>query len=48
MVGFGKHNNIEFVRMVTINTTLEKTDIDYFFKTLEQHVSEKLLKKTAS
>ena len=48
MVGFGKHNNIEFVRMVTINTTLEKADIDHFFKTLEQHVSEKLLKKTVS
>lgn len=48
MVGFGKHNDVEFVRMVTINTTLQKPDIDNFFETLERHVSEKLLKKPVS
>ena len=48
MVGFGKHNGVEFVRMVTINTCLEKEDIINFFTTLERHVSQKLLKKTVS
>ena len=46
MVGFGKHDNVEFVRMVTINSLLEKEDIDNFFATLERHVSEKMLKNT--
>ena len=36
MVGFGKFNNREFVRMVTINTVLESEDITNFFKTLEE------------
>lgn len=35
MVGFGKFNNNEFIRMVTINTLLEKEDIFHFFDTLE-------------
>ncbi|MUU77920.1 pyridoxal phosphate-dependent decarboxylase family protein [Winogradskyella endarachnes] len=35
MVGFGKFNNNEFVRMVTINSLLEKEDIFHFFDTLE-------------
>ncbi|WP_431156504.1 pyridoxal phosphate-dependent decarboxylase family protein [Winogradskyella poriferorum] len=45
MVGFGKHNETEFVRMVTINTCLDKTDIDDFFIVLEAHVAENMLKK---
>ncbi len=44
MVGFGKFKNQEFVRMVTINTLLEKEDILAFFKTLETFVSKHLLK----
>lgn len=43
MVGFGKFNNQEFVRMVTINNLLEKEDILAFFKTLETFVSNELL-----
>ncbi|MBC3845129.1 aminotransferase class V-fold PLP-dependent enzyme [Winogradskyella echinorum] len=43
MVGFGKFNNQEFVRMVTINSLLEKEDILAFFKTLETFVSNELL-----
>ena len=35
MVGFGTFKGIEFVRMVTINTTLEKEDILNFFKVIE-------------
>ena len=46
MVGFGKHNDNEFVRMVTINTCLNKTDVDDFFIVLEAHVAENMLKKT--
>lgn len=46
MVGFGKFNNTEFVRMVTINTVLEKEDILNFFETLETYVSKSLLKNT--
>ncbi len=48
MVGFGKFNTQEFVRMVTINSVLEKEDILAFFETLEAFVSEHLLKLSAS
>lgn len=48
MVGFGKFNNQEFVRMVIINTVLEKDDILRFFKTLEAFVSEHVLNLSAS
>lgn len=42
MVGYGTFKEIEFVRLVTINTTLRKADILNFFKTLENFVSQKL------
>ncbi len=48
MVGFGKFDNQEFVRMVTINTLLEREDILNFFETLEKFVTEKMLKVNAS
>jgi glutamate/tyrosine decarboxylase-like PLP-dependent enzyme len=35
MVGFGSFNNTEFVRMVTINSLIEKQDVFHFFDTLE-------------
>ncbi|MGS2725147.1 pyridoxal phosphate-dependent decarboxylase family protein [Psychroserpens sp. BH13MA-6] len=35
MVGFGQFRDQEFVRMVTINSVLEETDIINFFKTIE-------------
>jgi glutamate/tyrosine decarboxylase-like PLP-dependent enzyme len=44
MVGFGKFDNQEFVRMVTINTLLEKEDILAFFEALEAFVSHNMLK----
>ena len=44
MVGFGSFRNTEFVRMVTINSLLEKDDVLAFFKTLETFVEEKMLK----
>ena len=44
MVGFGKFDNQEFVRMVTINSVLEKEDVLHFFKTLEAFVSLNMLK----
>ncbi|WP_179022286.1 pyridoxal phosphate-dependent decarboxylase family protein [Winogradskyella forsetii] len=44
MVGFGTFKNQEFVRMVTINSLLEKKDIINFFDTLETFVSNYLLK----
>jgi sulfinoalanine decarboxylase len=44
MVGFGKFKDQEFVRLVTINSVLEKTDVLAFFKTLEAFVSAHLLK----
>jgi glutamate/tyrosine decarboxylase-like PLP-dependent enzyme len=44
MVGFGSYKNEQFVRMVTINSVLEKTDIIAFFETLEAYVDEKMLK----
>lgn len=48
MVGFGKFNNTEFVRMVTVNSLLEREDIYNFFETLEAFVSEKMLKTITS
>ena len=48
MVGFGNFNNTEFVRMVTINSLLEKEDIYNFFETLETFVSEKMLKSVTT
>ena len=44
MVGFGKFNDTEFVRMVTINSLIEKEDIINFFKTLEVFVEQHMLK----
>jgi glutamate/tyrosine decarboxylase-like PLP-dependent enzyme len=44
MVGFGSFKNKEFVRMVTINSLLEKEDIIAFFKTLEAFVALHMLK----
>lgn len=44
MVGFGKFNEVEFVRMVTINTVLEKEDISNFFTTLEAFANKHLAK----
>ena len=43
MVGFGKFENTEFVRMVTINTVLQKEDIINFFETIESYVANTLL-----
>ena len=43
MVGFGKFKNKEFVRMVTINSVLEKEDVLGFFDTLETFVSVHLV-----
>ena len=48
MVGFGKFNDTEFVRMVTINTVLEHEDIISFYKTIENYVSKHMLKTVAS
>ncbi len=48
MVGFGKFNNQEFIRMVTINSILEKEDILAFFETLEAFVSKHMLKITTT
>lgn len=48
MVGFGSFKNKEFVRMVTINSVIEKEDILAFFSTLEAFVNEKMLKVNAS
>lgn len=42
MVGFGKFRETEFVRMVTINSVLEKEDIFNFFESIESHVAKKL------
>jgi hypothetical protein len=35
MVGFGTFEGTEFVRLVTINTTLQEEDILNFFKVIE-------------
>ena len=40
MVGFGSFGDEDFVRMVTINTVLQKQDILNFFNTLETFVSK--------
>ena len=48
MVGFGKFNDTEFIRMVTINTALKQEDILAFFKTIETYVTKHLLKKAIS
>ncbi|MFD1063158.1 pyridoxal phosphate-dependent decarboxylase family protein [Winogradskyella litorisediminis] len=48
MVGFGNFRNTEFVRMVTINTVLEKEDIINFFETIEAYVADNLLKNKVS
>jgi len=48
MVGFGKFQENEFVRMVTINSVLEKEDVLGFFKTLESFVSTHLVNLSAS
>ncbi|MHA7843534.1 MAG: pyridoxal phosphate-dependent decarboxylase family protein [Winogradskyella sp.] len=48
MVGFGSFKGEQFVRMVTINSLLEETDILAFFKTLEMHVNDKMLKISTS
>ena len=43
MVGYGSFNGDDFVRMVTINSTLKTEDIIAFFKTIEQFVMDKNL-----
>lgn len=43
MVGFGTFRNDEFVRLVTINTSLKEEDIIDFFKTIENFVDNKNL-----
>ncbi|WP_426431295.1 pyridoxal phosphate-dependent decarboxylase family protein [Winogradskyella sp. HB-48] len=48
MVGFGSFKEEQFVRMVTINSLLEENDIIAFFKTLEMHVNDKMLKISTS
>jgi len=48
MVGFGKSNGSEFVRLVTVNTVLTEHDILNFFKTLETYVENHVLKNIAS
>jgi sulfinoalanine decarboxylase/sulfinoalanine decarboxylase/aspartate 1-decarboxylase len=40
MVGFGNFNGEEFVRMVTINTTVTENDILNFFNTIEKFVNK--------
>lgn len=40
MVGFGKFNNEEFVRLVTINASNNEEEILAFFKVLEKFVAE--------
>ncbi len=44
MVGFGNFNGTEFVRMVTINTTIEEQDIYNFFKIIEDFTDNQKLK----
>jgi hypothetical protein len=39
MVGFGHFKNQEFVRMVTINSLLQKDDIANFFASIEEFAS---------
>lgn len=42
MVGFGTINGIEFVRLVTINTSIEEQDMRNFFKVLEEFTTNHL------
>jgi sulfinoalanine decarboxylase/sulfinoalanine decarboxylase/aspartate 1-decarboxylase len=42
-VGFGTFRDEEFVRMVTINTSLKEQDIMNFFKRIEIFVDNKIL-----
>jgi len=47
LVGFGTFKNDEFVRLVTINTSLKEEDIMNFFKKIEEFVNNKnLIHKT--
>lgn len=43
MVSYGTFKNDEFVRMVTINTSLKEEDIMNFFKKIEEFVDNKIL-----
>lgn len=43
MVGYGTFNDKEFVRLVTINTSINKQDILNFFRTIESFVSNQNL-----
>ena len=43
LVGFGSFKDVEFVRMVTINTSLKEQDILNFFKRIETFVDNKIL-----
>ena len=43
MVGYGTFNDTEFVRLVTINTSLKEEDMIAFFTTIEQFVANKNL-----
>lgn len=47
MVGFGKFQNTDFVRLVTINSVLKEENILAFFKNLEAYVSKHLLKNVS-
>lgn len=40
MVGFGTHNDNQFIRLVAINSTLEDIDMIQFFKILESFVED--------
>ena len=40
MVGFGNFNDDEFIRLVTINSSIEESDILNFFKSLEDFVAQ--------
>lgn len=48
MVGFGRFKETEFIRMVTINSVLDKEDIVNFFETIESYVTKHFLKKVIS
>lgn len=38
MVGYGSFNDTDFIRLVTINSSIDKNDISNFFKSLETFV----------
>jgi glutamate/tyrosine decarboxylase-like PLP-dependent enzyme len=44
MVGYGAFNEIEFVRLVTINTNNSPEDILHFFKVIEEYVAKNKIK----